>query len=186
MNKPTHVAGGILAASSYICLSGRFTPGIIEGGWAAVTNIACASLMLLGAVNGSLIPDIEKKGSAISNKHKVISFVSRIIFSHRGFVHSLLALALLAVVVLPLGMLIPKGIGVSYAVGLLFGYGSHLVLDAFNPTGVPLFYPCKKKISLCRIRTGSVFESLFLLLVVCIIFIINYQYLSSIIYSVKV
>lgn len=44
----------------------------------------------------------------------------------------------------------------SFGVGLSIGYLSHLILDMFNPTGVPIFYGIYNgKISLANIRTGS-------------------------------
>lgn len=43
-----------------------------------------------------------------------------------------------------------------FAVGISLGYLSHLILDMFNPTGVPILYGIyDDKISLAKIRTGS-------------------------------
>lgn len=43
-----------------------------------------------------------------------------------------------------------------FAWGISIGYFSHLLLDLFNPTGVPVLYPySKQRFSVAKIRTGS-------------------------------
>lgn len=180
MTKNTHIAGGVLAATSFICLANVYTDDFVEGGVASALSLVGAIAMISGASQGALLPDIEKKGSSISSRHKFISFLTRIIFTHRGFTHSLLALILVGLVIFPLGLLIPKGIGLSYATGFVLGYLSHLVLDALNSTGVPFFYPLNKKFSIARIKTDSFTEAIFRLVIVSLILVVIYAYITKI------
>lgn len=41
---------------------------------------------------------------------------------------------------------------------VLAGYLSHLVMDSFNPQGVPWLWPVKKHFRLPLVKTGSLFE----------------------------
>lgn len=171
MRGPTHMLGGITFAVSLTALANIYIPITSpEIDW---STVGLFGLYLSGASTGALLPDIEKKGSTISNKHKYISFLSRCICSHRGITHSLLAICIVGVILFPFALLIPSGYGYAYMIGVLIGYGSHLLLDALNPTGVPFFYPfVDKKISFAKITTGGFFEWMFALLLSFILLLI--------------
>lgn len=66
---------------------------------------------------------------------------------HRGLSHW--GLAALAVYLVALGI-VP-----SLALPLAAGWLSHLVLDAFNAPGVPLFWPLPWRLHLASIRSGG-------------------------------
>ena len=108
-------------------------------------------LVLLGA----LLPDIDHPGSSIG---RILFFLSQPLermWGHRTVTHSLLALGAVALASSPL-LLFSR----IWWFCLLLGYLSHLLIDASNKTGVPLFWPSK---SVCvfpyadrfRIATGS-------------------------------
>ena len=154
MTGKTHMAGGV-------CLALALTEatGIYHTDGSLITlGVICAS-----AGFGALMPDIDTKQSKISREHKVTSFFTRLFFTHRGFTHSLLALGILGAVLFCVSRFTT---GIPYVIpaviGILIGYGSHLLLDMLNPMGIPLLYPLKTRVSVCKIKTGGVIEYLVL------------------------
>lgn len=147
MNKPTHVLGGIA----------------LSLGCGISINLPEQSLISLGCLVtastlGAILPDIDKKNTAISNKHPIISFAVRLLTTHRGITHSLLLLLVLAVgLYFPIHALNIAPVTWSYY-GLITGYMSHLVLDMLNPEGIPIFFPVKYKVSIFKIKTGGIGE----------------------------
>jgi inner membrane protein len=99
----------------------------------------------------SLLPDIDKIGSKVSKKFKVISFFVNIFIGHRGLVHSILIPVILYLILFLIRM--------DIAIAASFGYLSHLVLDCFNVSGVKLFWPFPKKIK-GFVKVGSLTEYL--------------------------
>lgn len=161
MRGTTHILGGATFAISLSTFCGVYAPVSVasDNKWLTASLFG---IYLSGACTGAILPDIEKKGSTISNKHKIISFFLRIVMSHRGITHSLLAMVLVGAALFPFGLLLPNGIGYAYMIGTMIGYGSHLVLDSLNPTGVPYFYPfIETKYSFGKITTGGFIERLF-------------------------
>lgn len=90
---------------------------------------------------GALLPDID-------NSHGPLSILTCV--KHRTVTHSILAVLVASLINPFLG----------------FGYLSHVILDMFNPTGCPLFWPLPHKYSVGGIVTGSKLER-----VVCSVFI---------------
>lgn len=164
MNGPTHIIGGVALASATICYTGLYFPQL------AVVPLVQTGLFLFGSSSSAILLDIDKKESTISRKHKFISFFLRLVLTHRGFTHSLLSYLIFSTAVL-IGLLwIPNGFGMALALGLIIGYGSHLILDALNPLGIPLLYPINFRLSILKIETGSIMEYLFVsLLLISII-----------------
>lgn len=172
MKGSTHILGGVTMAISLTAMAGIYLPEVSHATieWSSVGSFC---LYISGASTGSVLPDIEKKGSTISNKHKFISLLSRCICSHRGITHSLLALCVVGALLFPFALLIPSGYGYAYMTGVLIGYGSHLLLDSLNPTGVPFFYPFSEtKFSFAKIKTGGFVEWLFSILLGILLFMI--------------
>lgn len=102
-----------------------------------------------GAIVGSLLPDLDHPKSWISHKTVILHYPFRHL-GHRKSMHSLLA-----VLILFAALTVPFGIS-ALAAGIGLGYLSHLILDMFNPAGVPLLYPfIKKKYKIGKIRTGE-------------------------------
>jgi len=101
---------------------------------------------------GSVIPDIDHKGSTINNFFpitKVFSFL----FVHRGFFHSIFPvfLFLIAEIIFKL-----KGIGLCIAIG----YSSHLFCDALTPLGIKFFHPLTDFHVKGFVPTGGFVESI--------------------------
>jgi membrane-bound metal-dependent hydrolase YbcI (DUF457 family) len=95
-----------------------------------------ASLVTLGL--GAILPDIDTSTSSIGQL--VPEFSSRIErkFGHRTITHSLIGVLILALISSPLLVWNPNVFAF-----LLLGFVSHLILDTFNISGVPLLWPSR-------------------------------------------
>lgn len=100
----------------------------------------------------SLLPDIDEPDSWIGVRVPIIPAILKSTVGHRGAMHSLAAAAGISLLAL-LALKDPL-----YSIAMLLGYLSHLVLDSFNPNGVPWMYPCKKRFSLPLVNTGGALE----------------------------
>jgi len=150
----THVMAGL----SSLWLLSLVPQGITAEKVAVITAVAAF---------GALLPDLDAADSKI--KHLRIAGVKpfqpiAIVFyeglGHRGLLHSLLALGLLALYSLPL--LLWSWWDWQTSAALVLGYASHLAADAATKSGIPLLYPRKKRYHLLprslRITTGSLAE----------------------------
>ena len=123
-----------------------------------------APLSLLAAL-GALLPDLDASQSQIKHLSvagvtpfaPVASLLNRA-FGHRGLLHSLLGWGIATVLLMPLAII--GGIAIPLALSL--GYGSHLATDACTKSGIPFFYPNRKRYHLLprplRLTTGSMAE----------------------------
>ncbi len=126
----------------------------------------------------SLLPDLDASESMI--KHLTIggyigrekfgikpfylpAFIMSKLFGHRGVLHSLVALALVA---LGAYFLIPFTSTAVFAL-ILIGYASHLAGDALTKSGIEIFWPNKKNYGLLprklRVKTGGFIDTILLL-----------------------
>lgn len=126
--------------------------------------------IILGALIGSLLPDVDQQNTYLGRcniflkSKKVRKFVQ-----HRGVTHSLFGTAVL-ITILKLALNTPSVMGIS--IGII----THLIADAFTPSGIQLFWlPFEsmeerksKNVTLGHIKTGSRAEwviSTFILLI---------------------
>lgn len=115
--------------------------------------------VVLAAAVGSLLPDIDQPRSYIGRRVPV-SYGAYLVAGHRGLFHSLagaVGVALLALVAFQKWVPAYSSLWLSLAAGYLL----HLVLDTLNPSGVPWLWPLKLRVSIPLVRTGSVWERLF-------------------------
>lgn len=111
------------------------------------------------AMFGSLLPDIDHPKSTFGRKVPFISIPISLIFGHRGITHSLIAVV--AIIAL---LFVSLSAGKAISASIAAGYLSHLLLDWFTPSGVPLLYPSMKRFSSpVTVRTGSIGEFIFTL-----------------------
>ncbi len=98
---------------------------------------------------GSVLPDIDVYSRSIATKITFANGKNRYL-KHRGIMHSLSLPLLIGIIYFVL-------FGNTLILPFISGYISHLFLDMFNPSGVPLFSPFyKKKIKFpTTIKTGS-------------------------------
>lgn len=113
-------------------------------------------IVLYFANLGSLLPDIDKRSSYISKRIPLVSKMFYKKCKHRGFTHSLLFTFLLIFI---LDIILKNSeyniVLLSASIGLIIGYISHLILDLFTKEGIEMFYPCKIKFYLLKIKPNS-------------------------------
>jgi inner membrane protein len=93
-----------------------------------------------GVVLGSLLPDIDHPQAYLGRRIRVLSVPINTLFGHRGITHSFLFIGLLGIATAVWWAKYPLFFG-----GLFIGILSHLLGDMFTITGIPLFYPNKKR-----------------------------------------
>ena len=120
MMAPTHMAAGVLVGYGV----GVYTGQPFE---------QVALLAGLGALC-ALLPDIDHPNSLIRKRTGVLGWLAGGWMKHRGITHTtpaVIAVGLVAALLLP-----------TVAALVVFGaYASHLLLDAFTRSGVPLAWP---------------------------------------------
>lgn len=159
MRGPTHALAGAGTAAIFLAIPGlQSTPLLL--------------LSLIGAF-AALVPDLDNSESTLENLRvggirifKGPAFIIDKMFKHRGYLHSLLALALLAFVLLGFFPILPKDV----VIVILLGYLSHIALDSLTPIGIPWLYPLDHNFRLLPkilcITTGSLGEMAFFVLLV--------------------
>lgn len=173
MRGPTHALAGAYTAAAFLTF-----------------NIPHQyPLIALSAVAGfaALLPDLDNSESTLENliifnvkPFKAPAFFIDKLFKHRGFLHSLLAVLVLAFVLLGFFPNLPREI----AIAVLLGYLSHIVTDGLTPLGIPLFYPLEQRVTFLPkvfcIVTGSLMEMIFFVTlgVLYLIFLNNAGYIN--------
>ena len=121
---------------------------------AAKTGLPAAGAIISTAA--AVIPDMDAVGAAAA-------FIKPVL-GHRTATHSLLAVFVISYIAKLL-----------YPAGWLFfaaGYGSHILADMLNPSGVQLFYPFGHKIGIPLVKTGGFVERFILFPMVCLVLVI--------------
>lgn len=158
MTKQTHSSGGFFIATFSIY---PFIIRFIEN-YNLPYKLLLIFLYFHFADLGSAFPDIDLKSSYVSKRYPLLSKYFGKRFRHRGFTHSIIFLLILGIGCLFINYISQFNIVVhSITFGFYVGYGSHIILDLFNPQGVELFYPCKINFKLLNIKTNSTFEKIF-------------------------
>lgn len=128
------------------------------GSWLAYSKATGAPLyegMAIAAIS-SLLPDIDYPASFVGKRLLFLSVPISAVFGHRGITHSLLAVIAAAFAVIHYGA---TGFMAS---AVAIGYLSHLVGDFFANSGVPLFWPYKRRFASPLVfNTGGFMEYLF-------------------------
>lgn len=158
MNGTTHIIGGVSMALTFTLQTGMYKPSLSMENGIGVTlqEVALFGLLIAGSVTGAIMPDIDHKNSKISNQHKVLSFFARLLFTHRGFTHSALALIILSGLLFGIEPLMSADLALYYRpliLGIILGYTNHLCLDSLNPLGIPLFFPFSFRLKIANIKT---------------------------------
>lgn len=156
MNYITHCIGGVGAGLLVLTATGYGS-----------NEIAQAAVMS-GAVIGSLFPDIDHRQSYIAHKAPVASLAASTVFKHRGFLHSPVFILLAGILLTAGSRTMMSGSQLllmnQFITGFLPGMLSHIILDTFNKQGIPWLWPYKKRFRLLTIRTDSIMETAFAVL----------------------
>lgn len=159
MTYKTHLTGGIVASTGVVTYSLGTNMALAER-FGSIPALVSIPLILVGAVIGALLPDIDSPSS------KARRFIRRILVknpntrngnpNHRGIPHT----PIFWVVVLWFLFGVFTGPGSTlFLVGLSIGVVSHLVLDLLNPAGIPIWFPfSRRKTTLVPIRAGKMLE----------------------------
>lgn len=119
---------------------------------------------LAAAGLASLLPDIDSPSSYVSNKIPVLPEVIRLLSGHRGFFHSITAAVIISVLCFIYA-------GKNFAIAAGAGYLTHLAGDMLTCSGISLFWPFRKKISIPLVKTGGILEKLVIMPVSVILLI---------------
>lgn len=111
-----------------------------------------ASLALVAA--GSVLPDMDHPASWVGRRLWPFSHVLARLLGHRGFTHSLVAVALCG------AALRSHGVSRGLSGPLVVGYLSHLAADLLTPAGLRLAWPLRRSFALPLCPTGSAREAL--------------------------
>lgn len=130
-------------ASAIFAKRADLTPVLADADW---WHLIPATLLTC------LLPDIDHPKSVLGQRLKWLSLPIARAFGHRGFTHSLLAVAAglwLFQINVPADWPIPADV----LQGMTLGYLSHIAADMLTPAGVPLLWPCRWRFRLPLLRT---------------------------------
>lgn len=111
-------------------------------------------LFIAIVVFASVLPDIDHPDSKMGRNIKIIGFL----FEHRGFFHSVFALVGFSIAMY---LIFKTNV---YAIAMLIGYGSHLIMDSLTIKGIMPLHPFTRMSVRGFIKTNSLAET-FLFLV---------------------
>lgn len=127
----------------------------------AVGALTLNPCVIIGSAIGSLLPDIDHKGSTISRITHV-----HLPVHHRGITHSIIGLGIIYLLLVYL-----CGGTNAYIQGIVIGYISHLIADSITIRGIHLFFPKKIIVGLPIIKTGGIGEKIISNIVVIMVII---------------
>lgn len=124
------------------------------------TTIRNATIAAGIAGVAALLPDLDDQNSKVGRIVPIISWGIKKTVGHRGPLHSLPGVGVVSALLCLAFKTWASYIIPNYILHLIIiGYVSHLVMDSFNPQGVPWLWPVTKKhFSIPVIRTGSKLE----------------------------
>ncbi len=106
----------------------------------------------------SIFPDIDERKSKIGKKYKKTSAIINFIFGHRRFFHSIYIPLILYLAI--------YNINNEMGIAILAGYFSHLFMDALTKNGIRPLYPIINKRINGFIKTNSIIEKIFFLIII--------------------
>lgn len=174
MVKETHIKGGYVFA----LLAIPFFDNAFLNNYNLTYKCILITTYIYFAYLGSLAPDIDMRSSYISKRYPIIHKIFGSKFKHRGFTHSILFLAFIALLSEILIQYTNNNIVfICVCSGFFVGYISHLVLDLMTKEGIEIFYPSSINFSLFPIKTNSKGEKLICkILNFIVIFLLGYRF----------
>ena len=140
----THLAFGLLTSIIYLHFF----------------NIDYPLIFVLIAVFFSIFPDIDESRSKIGRKNKIFSIPIKFVFGHRDIFHTIYVPIILFAIIFNLS----ETIGIA----MIIGYASHLLMDALTKHGIRPLSPLIRTRIYGFVKTNSVFEKLFFLLILAL------------------
>lgn len=140
---------------------------------------------ILVVTTAAIFPDIDHEESYIGSRMRGISDFFRLVFKHRGVIHSLLGLVIfsLSFFMIVNTFSLPSNWTVWFAVGYLF----HLLEDSFSKSGVKWLQPLSSQsiqlgFGVVYYKTGSLFDK-FIYWVACLLIILQIKSFDLNVYS---
>src|SRR5215210_5011 len=158
MNATTHAIFGVATLAGYSLLVGGEPPlyaypAAVVAAW--IPDVDNPRSRLGNGLSRTKSPVLNALTRPASWILRTMSFVLSCTVGHRTLTHSLVGLALFAVIVSSIAPFSP-----SLFFALVAGYASHLVADALNTRGVPLLWPVRRPFRLLPrgVRSGGAVE----------------------------
>ncbi len=130
-------------ASAIFAKRAELTPVLAQADWWHLVPSALLTCLL---------PDIDHPKSLLGQRLRWLSQPIARAFGHRGFTHSLLAVAA-GLWLFQINLPKSSPILPDVLQGLTLGYLSHIVADMLTPAGVPLLWPCRWRFRLPILRS---------------------------------
>ncbi len=111
----------------------------------------------------SLLPDVDHPDSKLGYRIKPISNLIKIIFGHRGIMHSFWALFVFTYIFYLFS---------SYSIPFFIGYFSHLFIDGFTKAGINYLNPLLNIRLQGFIKVGGFYEYILFIILVVLIWMI--------------
>ncbi|HEV8044121.1 MAG TPA: metal-dependent hydrolase [Rubrobacter sp.] len=160
LNATTHAIFGVAALAGVSLLTGNEPPlyaypAAVVAAW--LPDVDNPRSRLGNGLSRTKVPVLDVISRPVSWALRITSFTLFRTVGHRTLTHSLLGVALFAVLISPVAPLSPE-----LFLALLTGYISHLFADALNMRGVPLMWPVKWTFRLLPrgVKSGGVTELL--------------------------
>ncbi|WCF11762.1 metal-dependent hydrolase (plasmid) [Paenibacillus thiaminolyticus] len=141
---------------------------------------------IAGSLFGSLLPDIDHRGSYLGRRLPFISWIANATMGHRGATHAPLVTIMITLILLFLSSKLLSGTyelcALLIVLGMAVGAISHLFLDSLTKSGIPLFYPfTSKHYRLARMKTGGIGETLTTLgMIIFVIWFFSKHYITNV------
>ena len=181
MLRPTHERIGIMTPLMLMLLGYYYFDERI--------TLLNAILLLIFSFLGSTFPDIDQRQSTSGKRFILLSiffsfwaFVARKLklnnvermMGHRGITHSLVIPIFCYCIYFLLNDSLHFYYSINYMVnGFFIGIATHLIIDMFNPGGIPVFAPFSyMRIRLAKIKTGSKEEKFFRFMITAALLIV--------------
>lgn len=119
-------------------------------------NILC----LLFVIVTVGLPDIDHENSTFGGKFKIYK-IFKLLGGHRGFTHSIIALALIIFLGYKMSIYFNNE---QIFYGIFIGYSSHLIADMTTPMGIKLLWPCPKRIKIPLLSLSKKISAIFWIL----------------------
>lgn len=117
-------------------------------------------LWWLVVMAGTFLPDIDHPESSFGRRVKWLSWPIYLLFGHRGITHSLIALLLFW------GLYLTTQNPFVFWLG--FGWASHLLGDYLTDSGIPLFWPQRRRYRFALVGSTSGITELIMVVLVII------------------
>ena len=113
---------------------------------------------------GALLPDIDTPRSKLGSKLGIFSKLIKMIFGHRGIIHTIWGLLVLC-------GLFWFFVNRVYGAALAVGFFSHILIDGLTKKGINFLHPFSKMKIAGFVETGTMDETIVLIVILALVII---------------